>query len=309
MWDGVILAFSESPYCKKPSIIFLIKSIYGLEEDVGWRFPRWLFSAWPSLMSEWGDFSYFWVSILPKAFHPFLIKRIYGLEEDVCWRIPRWLFSAWPFLMCEWDDFCYFWVAIMFEAFLKFLLKRIYDLKEDVGWRIPRWLFSAWPFLMCKWGVFCFWVSILPEAFHQFSAQENIWFGRRCWLKNFKIAVSAWPSLMCDRMIYAISESPYCQKPSSSLLPKRLYGLEGDGGWRIQSWVNSAWPSLMCEWGDFCHFESPYCWNPSIKFLIKRIYGLEEDAGWRIQDGCLLQDHLWCVNGMIFAISEKPLCQ
>ena len=131
--NGVIWAFSESPYCRKPSINFLIRSIYGLEEDVGWRISRWLFSAWPSLMSEWGDFSYFWVSILPKAFQQFLIKRIYGLEEEVCWRIQRWLFSAWPFLMCEWDDICYFWVASMPEALLKFLLKRIYGLKEDVG--------------------------------------------------------------------------------------------------------------------------------------------------------------------------------
>ena len=227
MWDGVILAFSESPHCKKPSINFLIKSIYGLEEDVGWRIPRCLFSAWPSLMSEWDDFSYLWVSILPKAFHPFLIKRIYGLEEDVCWRIPRWLFSAWPFLMCEWDDFCYFWVAIMSEAFLKFLLKRIYDFKEDVGWRIPRWLFSAWPSLMCKWVDFCyFWVSILPEAFHQFSAQENIWFGR-CKVKKLQDGCLEHGSLWCvNGVSLAISESPWCLKPSIKFLLKRIYGLE-----------------------------------------------------------------------------------
>ena len=190
MWDGVILAFSESPYCKKPSIHFWSREYMVWKKMFVEEFQDGCFSAWPFLMCEWDDFCYFWVSILPKAFHLFLIKRIYGLEEDVCWRIPRWLFSAWPFLMCEWDDFCYFWVAIMSEAFLKFLLKRIYDLKEDVGWRISRWLFSAWLSLMCKWGVFCyFWVSILPEAFHQFSAQENIWFGRRCWLKNFNMAV------------------------------------------------------------------------------------------------------------------------
>ena len=27
------------------------------------------------------------------------------------------------------------------------------------------------------------------EAFHPVSALENIWFGRRCWLKNSKMAV------------------------------------------------------------------------------------------------------------------------
>ena len=30
---------------------------------------------------------------------------------------------------------------------------------------------------------------MLPEAFHQVSDQEDIWFGRRCWLKNSKMAV------------------------------------------------------------------------------------------------------------------------
>ena len=32
---GVIFLISKSPYCWKPSINFLIKRIYGLEEDVG----------------------------------------------------------------------------------------------------------------------------------------------------------------------------------------------------------------------------------------------------------------------------------
>ena len=32
--NGVILAISESPFCGKPSIKFLLKKIYGLEEGV-----------------------------------------------------------------------------------------------------------------------------------------------------------------------------------------------------------------------------------------------------------------------------------
>ena len=137
--NGVILASSESQNCRKPSIDFLIKRIYGLEEDVSWRIPRWLYSAWPSLMWEWGDFSYFWVSILPEAFHQFFDQENIWFEEDVGWIIPRWMFSAWPSLTCDWDDICYFWVAILSEAFLEFLLKRIYGLEVDGGWRIPRW--------------------------------------------------------------------------------------------------------------------------------------------------------------------------
>ena len=34
---------------------------------------------------------------------------------------------------------------------------------------------------------------MLQEAFHQVSAQENIWFERRCWLKNSKMAVKCMP--------------------------------------------------------------------------------------------------------------------
>ena len=33
--NGMILATSESPCCPKPSIKFLLKRIYGLEEGVG----------------------------------------------------------------------------------------------------------------------------------------------------------------------------------------------------------------------------------------------------------------------------------
>ena len=70
--NGVIIVISESPYCWKPSINLIFKRIYGLEEDVGWKIPRWLFSAWPPLMCEWDVFCYFWeihyVRKLPQVF-------------------------------------------------------------------------------------------------------------------------------------------------------------------------------------------------------------------------------------------------
>ena len=72
---------------------------------------------------------------------------------------------------------------------IKFLIKRIYGLEEDNVWRIPKWLFSACQSSICKWhDLSYFWVSMLPEAFHQVSAQEDIWFRKRCWLKNSKMA-------------------------------------------------------------------------------------------------------------------------
>ena len=120
-----------------------------------------------------------------------IIKRPWTniLTQKKNLNIYFWTIHA-PFVLCGSFQLIVVVRAIMSEALLKFPLKRIYGLKEDVVWRRPRWLFSAWPNLMCKWGDFCyFWVSKLPEAFHQFSAQKYIWFGRRCRLINSKMAV------------------------------------------------------------------------------------------------------------------------
>ena len=73
-------------------------------EDVVWRIPWRLISAWPSIVSECNDLS-IWLNWLMPTIKA-LPKRTYGLE-DVVWRISRWLFSAWPFVMSEWDDLSY----------------------------------------------------------------------------------------------------------------------------------------------------------------------------------------------------------
>ena len=36
-------------------IKFLLMRTYGLEKDVVWRISTWLFSGWPSFISEWND--------------------------------------------------------------------------------------------------------------------------------------------------------------------------------------------------------------------------------------------------------------
>ena len=76
------LIYSESPCCMMPPIKFLLKRICGLEEVV-WKFPRRLFSAWPSCVSEWNERSIY--ESLFGLKHPikFLLMRSYGLEEDV----------------------------------------------------------------------------------------------------------------------------------------------------------------------------------------------------------------------------------
>ena len=47
--NGMILAISKSPcYQKDFHQVSAQEKIYSLEEDVGSRIPRWLYSAWPS---------------------------------------------------------------------------------------------------------------------------------------------------------------------------------------------------------------------------------------------------------------------
>ena len=180
----------------------------------------------------------------------------------------------------------------------KFLLKRIYGL-EDVGWRIPRWLFSDRQSLICKWYDFSYFqTSMLHKTFHQVFAQEDIWFGRRCWLKNSKMTVVLGNLWYANGMICYFWGS-CCLKPSIKFLLKRIYGLEEDVGWRIQKWLFSARQSLICKWDDYSYFWGSCCPKPSIKFLLKRIYGLEEMLVEEFQDGCLVLGNLWYTNGMI----------
>ena len=186
----MILAISESPCCMKPSIKFLLNRKDGLDEDIGWRIPKLLFSAIQSLICKWDDFSCFWVSMLHEAFHQV------SAQED------RWFGRWWCFE--EFQNGCLvlgnlwyangmiscIWVSMLHEAFHQVLLKRIYGLEDDDVWKIPKWLLSARQSLIWKWDDFsCFWFSMLHEAFHQVSAKEGRWIERRYWLKNSKMAV------------------------------------------------------------------------------------------------------------------------
>ena len=65
-----------------PTIKAMPKRTYGSEDVVG-RISRWLFSAWPFLISEWDDFSYSESECC--LTHPikFLLDRIYGLKDVV----------------------------------------------------------------------------------------------------------------------------------------------------------------------------------------------------------------------------------
>ena len=131
---------------------------------------------------------------LPSSFCP---RGYMVLEEDDVWRIPSSclvlgnLWYANGMILATSESLC------CMKPPIKFLLKRIYGL-EDVGWRISKWLLSASQSL--KWNDYSYcWFSILSEAFHQVSAQEDIyglkedvgWRIPRC-------LFSAWSSLVCE---------------------------------------------------------------------------------------------------------------
>ena len=118
------------PICLLPPIKFLLKKVYGLEDDDVWRILRWLFSAKKSLIANGMVLAISESPCCLKLSIKFLLKKIYGLEEDVGWRIPRWLFSDWPSLICEWGDLSYSESLCCLTHPTKILFKRRYGLEE-----------------------------------------------------------------------------------------------------------------------------------------------------------------------------------
>ena len=90
--------FFESLGCMMHPIKFLLKRIFGFEEVV-WKIPTRLFSAWPSLISEWNKWS------------------------------TLSLFLAWPIQssFCSWGDMvCHFPIGILGQVW--YLIVSIPDL-------------------------------------------------------------------------------------------------------------------------------------------------------------------------------------
>ena len=220
---------------------------------------------------------------MSEALLKFLLKRIYGLKEDVGWRISWWLFSAWPSLMCKCGDFAISESPYCGTPSINFTLKRIYGLEEDVGWRIPKWLCSAWLSLM--WDRMIYAISPCCQNPSSNICARDYMVRKEMVDEEFKDGWIVHGHLWCvNGVIFAILESPYCWNPSIKFLIKRIYGLEEDVGWRIRRWLFTAWPSLMCEWDDICYFWVAIMSEAFLKFFLrKRIYSLEGDGGWRIQ--------------------------
>ena len=119
------------------------------------------------------------VTVMPPI--KFWINPTYGLGGNVVWRISRW--PPWD-IGTGWD-----------MSPIKFQLNRIYDLEGDAVWRISRW--PPWRLS---------WISERNDfsnseylchydASQQVLAQSDLRFGRRCYLKNFKMAAMVWKKM------------------------------------------------------------------------------------------------------------------
>ena len=191
-----------------PPIMFWVNPTYGLG-DVVWSISR----------SHLRNRNRTILAILnlynsPKPPIKFQHYLTYCLGLDVIWRISRW--PPWrPFWMLKRNDFsvseslchCDASHQVLAQsnlqfgrrcrlknfkmAAIKFQLYLTYCLGLDVIWRISRW--PPWrPFWMLKRNDFSVSGSLCHcDASHQVLAQSNLQFGRRCRLKNFKIAAMA----------------------------------------------------------------------------------------------------------------------
>ena len=175
-----------------------------------------------------------------------------------------------------------------------------YHLGADVVWR-------CWPSLILEQNDFSNSESLCGfDASHQVSAQSNLRFGRRCCLKNLKMA--PWcPSWISEWNDFSNSESPFVPQclPSS-------FGF---------IWL-TIWGQMFFEdFQDGCH--SGHLWYPNstilavlslhvaltppTKFQLKLTYGLRGDVVWRISrwPPWLLS---WTSERNNFSNSESPCC-
>ena len=92
------------------------------------------------------------------------------------------------------------------------------------------------------------------DASHQVLAQSDLWFGRRCRLKNFKMATTA-AILDIRTPILSILNLCVTVMPAIKFWLNPPYGLGGDVLWRISRW--QPWPpSWLSGQNHFSNFES-----------------------------------------------------
>ena len=179
----------------------------------------------------------------------------------------------------------------------KFQLNLAYCLGLNVIWRISRWP-KWWPSWISEWNDYSNSESLCHcDASHQVLAQSNFRFGRRCRLKNFKMAAVAWwPSWIWNGTILAILN--LCV---TVMLPIKF------GSIQLTVWKEMSFE----EFQDGRHgyqnrtilaiLKLDVTTMPPIKFQLNLTYGFGGDIVWRISrwPPC---GHLGYQNGPILAI-------
>ena len=130
---------------------------------------------------------------------------------------------------------------------IKFWLNPTYGLRGDVVWRISRWR----PFWIPQRNNSCNSESLChSDASHKVSAQSDLWFWRKCCLKNFKMAVilDIW-----TKRFFAILNLRVTVMPPIKFWLNPTYGSGGDVVWWISRWLQPSWIS---ERNNFSNSES-----------------------------------------------------
>ena len=120
----------------------------------------------------------------------FWLNLTYGLGGDVIWRISWWPRGS-HLGYRNGRILAILNLCVTVMPPIKFWLNLTYGLGGDVIWRISRW--PPWrPSWILEWNDFSNSESLSHcDASHQVSAQSDLRFGRRCSLKNFKMAAMA----------------------------------------------------------------------------------------------------------------------
>ena len=187
-----------------PSIKFRLNLTYCLIGDVVWRISRWLFQLNPTYSSG-GDFSNS-ESLWPSdASHQVLA------QSDMVWE---------ELSFEEFQDGCHgavlghrnrtilailnLYVTVMPP--IKFWLYLTYCLVGDDLWRISRQP-SWWPSWISEQNNFSNSESLCHcDASHQGLVQSDLWFGRRCCLKNFKMLPQCLPLSFSSTKLMVLEE-------------------------------------------------------------------------------------------------------
>ena len=156
---------------------------FKMTRDVVWRFSRWL--KWPpSWISEWKDFSNSKSPCGPNAFHEVWAQSDLGFGSRCGFKIFKMAAQA-AILDSRMEQLKQFCISMSLWCFpSSFSSIRLMVWKEMSFEK-----FQLRPSWILEWNNFSNSESLCrTDASHQVLVQSDLRFGRRCCLKNFKMA-------------------------------------------------------------------------------------------------------------------------